>query len=257
MESAVSLDGHSVALIIGFFAVSLLYSTVGHGGASGYLAVMSLLSVPAAELRPTALALNLLVASIATASFGRAGHLSWSLTWPFLVLSVPGAFLGGSLPLPRAAIGLAVGATLLFAAYRLASQPVSEREVAAPKSRALLVAIGAVLGLVAGLTGTGGGIFLSPLLVLAGWASPLASSASAALFILLNSAAGLAGQLASGQSLNTLHPLLLFAAGAAVIAGGSIGSRLGARRLASPVLRRLLSLVLVVAAAKLAWSALH
>ena len=145
------------------FVVALLYSSVGHAGASGYLAVMSLFAIAPEVMKPTALALNILVATIGSVQFFRAGHFSWRLFWPFALLAVPLAFVGGAVALPASTFKVLVGAVLLFSAVRLVFEP---REEAAARLPSLSVALGTggALGLLAGLTGTGGGIFLTPLL---------------------------------------------------------------------------------------------
>jgi uncharacterized protein len=233
-------------LVAGVFVVALLYAAVGHAGASGYIAVMSLLSLAPAEIKPTALALNVLVATIASAVFWRAGHLRWRLFWPFAVLAPPMAFLGGWLALPGTAFKLLIGAILLYSAAMLWWRP---REPAAPRPprAASAVMIGGALGFVAGLTGTGGGIFLTPLLLLLHWARAREAAAVSALFILLNSVAGLLGHYGSSRQFPTFAWGLLVAAGA----GGAIGAYLGSRHLPPAVIRRVLGVVLVIAGAKL------
>jgi len=241
------------ALTLGaaFFVAAVLYSSVGHAGASGYLAAMAFLGVAPASMKPTALVLNLIVATIATVRFAQAGYFSWSLLWPFALGSIPLAFVGGAVTLPGAAYKIAVGAVLWLAASRLAldSGETPKALSSAKKPLPLLgaVACGAAIGLLAGLTGTGGGIFLSPLLLFTGWAETRQTGGVSASFILLNSAAGLAGNFASVQALPPNLPWLAIA----VIGGGLLGSELGSRRIGVAVFRRLLALVLVVAGAKL------
>ena len=176
------------------FIAALLYSAVGHAGASGYLAVMAFLGTPPAAMRPTALLLNLLVATIGTVQFARAGFFRWSLFWPFALGSIPAAYLGGRLSLPGTAYRVVVGVVLVLSAARfvitLRAPDRVKRQVPVPAA----LVIGAVLGLLAGLTGVGGGIFLSPVLLLAGWADLRTTAATSVTFILANSAAGLVGQ---------------------------------------------------------------
>jgi uncharacterized membrane protein YfcA len=229
------------------FTAALLYSSVGHAGASGYLAVMALIGTPAAEMRPTALVLNLLVASVGVRAFVRAGHFRWSLAWPFLVTAVPMAYLGGRLALPVETYRVVVGVVLLLSAARLLVQlRAADRATREPPLVAAL-AVGGALGFLAGLTGVGGGIFLSPLLLLAGWANLRTTAATSVVFILANSAAGLLGQLHTLEQI----PDAVVPWGAAAILGGLIGSWLGARRLPSPAIRVALAVVLVVAGGKL------
>lgn len=235
-----------------FFA-ALLYSSVGHAGASAYIAAMALAGVEPAVMKPTALCLNIFVATIVTIQFARAGHFSWPLFWPFAIASIPAAFAGGAWTLPGIYYKPLAGAVLLVAAARLIFGDVrfAERE---PKSPALPIALlaGAGIGLVSGLTGTGGGILLTPLMLFMGWATTRQASGVSAAFILVNSLAGLAGLASSWQE---IPPTIPWWAGAAV-SGGLIGSHLGSRKLATPTLRRLLGVVLVIAGVKMlaVWS---
>lgn len=233
-------------LSAGVLAVAFLYSSVGHAGASGYIAVMSLMGLAPAEIKPTALLLNILVASLSTFQFWRAGHFSWRLFWPFAVLAVPLAFVGGSVALPTHAFKMLVGFVLLFSAARLLIAPRPEGEVREP-SRPVAIASGGALGLLAGLTGTGGGIFLTPLLLLMRWARTRNAAAVSALFILLNSISGLAGHLSSTGSVpGVVWPLL-----AAAAIGGAAGSYLGSRRFSHTAIKRMLAVVLLIAGCKL------
>jgi uncharacterized membrane protein YfcA len=239
---------HTGLLALLIFGAALLYSTVGHAGASGYLAAMALLGVAPAIMRPTALTLNVAVAVIASVKFIRAGCFSWPLFWPFAVTSVPAAYLGGRLGLPSHLYKAAIGLVLLYAAVRLfrtARLPVRPVTARPPRWAALLG--GAVIGLLSGLTGVGGGIFLSPLLLFMGWAETRESSGVAALFILANSSAALLGAPASVTALTAGLVVWLPAA----VLGGVLGAEYGSRRLATPLLRQCLAAVLVVAGAKL------
>ncbi|HEY2139577.1 MAG TPA: sulfite exporter TauE/SafE family protein, partial [Chthoniobacterales bacterium] len=167
---------HLLLLTLVIFLVAFLYSSVGHAGASGYIAVMSLFSLAPAVIRPTALVLNILVACIGTFQFWRAGHFSWRLFWPFAVLAIPLAFVGGYINLPTHVFKVLVGIVLLFSAIRFFWRP-SEDIVTGEPSRPAAIGIGAGLGLLAGLTGTGGGIFLTPLLLSMRWARAKAAAA--------------------------------------------------------------------------------
>jgi hypothetical protein len=229
------------------FAAAVLYSMVGHAGASGYLAAMALVGVAPAVMKPTALTLNILVATVGAIQFVRAGRFSWSLFWPFALGSVPFAFLGGSLALPIQLYKRLLALVLLYGAYRLFRSATAAAETR-PVPRPVAVASGAGIGFLSGLTGVGGGIFLSPLMLLMGWADARRTAGISVVFILVNSVSGLLGHLSSVRSLPREIGVL---AGAALV-GGFIGSTLGSRRLPNPVLRRLLAVVLVVAAAKLA-----
>lgn len=240
----------SLLLAAAFFGAALLYSSVGHAGASGYLAAMALLGVAPETMKPTALALNILVAGIVTLRFHLAGHIRWRALIPLVASSIPMAFIGGALALPGYVYRPLVGLVLLVAAWRLfvtaaSASATDNRPVAMPLLPALLV--GAAIGLLAGLTGTGGGIFLTPLVLLAGWAGARGAAGLSAAFILANSTAGLLGNVASVQSLPSSLPLWL----AVVAVGGVLGAEMGARRLATPTLRRALALVLLIAGLKL------
>ena len=231
--------------------MAALYSSVGHAGASGYIAAMALFAVAPAVMKPTALTLNILVATIATVRFYRAGYFSWRVLLPFALSSIPFAFIGGALTLPGKDYQRIVGLVLLFAAYMLWARAKAHTEATAaeikPVPVPLAVALGAGIGLLSGLTGVGGGIFLSPLVLLSGWAETRQMSGVAAAFILVNSIAGLAGHLASVQNL----PGSIYLWGVAAVAGGLVGSELGRRRLATFTLRRVLAVVLVIAGLKM------
>jgi uncharacterized membrane protein YfcA len=242
----------TVALLtVLIFAAAILYSSVGHAGASGYLAAMALVGVAPDVMKPTALALNILVASIATVRFYRAGYFYWSAFWPFVVGSIPLAFVGGAITLPGYLYQPAVGLVLIYAAYRLARSTVREPDQPADKAVDIptlpAVASGGVIGLLSGLTGTGGGIFLSPLLLFTGWAGTRPTSGASAAFILANSVAGLAGNVASVQNLPDALPVWALAAGV----GALIGTQLGTRRFQNKVIWRALAAVLVIAGLKL------
>ncbi len=240
--------GAGILLAVLIFGAAVLYSSVGHAGASGYLAAMALVGVEPVVMKPTALALNLLVATIAFVSFRRAGCFSWRLFWPFALASVPCAWLGGAIRAPVPAYRVLVGVTLLYAAYRLwRGAAAAEARATSPAPRRVALACGGGIGFLSGLTGVGGGIFLSPILLLKGWADARHTAGVSAAFIWVNSLAGLGGHVAAGGAL----PGLLPAWAAAAVVGGLIGSYLGSRRLAGPTIRRLLAVVLVVAGLKL------
>ncbi|PSJ37363.1 sulfite exporter TauE/SafE family protein [Allosphingosinicella deserti] len=225
-----------------------LYSTVGHGGASAYLAIMALFAIEPTVMRPTALALNLVVAGFAVLRFAIARQINVRLAALFAVTAAPAAFVGGMITIPPEYYRPLVGIFLCLAAIRLFWQPraLAERAVKPPP---LLIAApaGAGLGLLAGLTGTGGGIFLSPLIILFGWEEPRKTSGVAATFILINSIAGLAGNLASVRSLPSALPWFV----AAVAVGALLGTWLGVDRLPRARLLQCLGFVLVIAGGKL------
>lgn len=243
------MDGTTIIWIAALMAIAAaLYSSVGHGGASAYLAIMALFSVAPETMRPTALALNLVVATFAAGRFALKGQTNWRLLAAFAVTAVPAAFIGGSVELPPEIYRPLVGVVLLGAAARLFWQP--ERLAARPThlpSLAATLPAGAALGLLAGLTGTGGGIFLSPLIILFGWEDARKTSGVAAAFIVLNSAAGLLGNLASVQHLPAELPVLV----ASVFGGALLGTWLGVSRLPRHRLLQGLAIVLVIAALKL------
>ena len=233
-----------VSLAIG--AIAFLYSSVGHAGASGYIAVLSLAGLAPNVIKPTALALNILVASVASWQFYRGGHFSWKLFWPFAVLAVPMAFVGGYVNLPVAAFKFIVGWILLFSAIRFLIYP-SEDAVVQEPSSAVALPVGAGLGLLSGLTGTGGGIFLTPLLLAMRWAKTKSAAAVSAVFILLNSIAGLLGNISNTRQLPVFAiPFALIA-----LAAGLAGSYLGSTLFPQATIKRLLALVLVIAGFKL------
>jgi uncharacterized membrane protein YfcA len=235
-----------ILIIIAILLVAVLYSSVGHAGASGYLAVMALLSVAPEISKPTALTLNIFVAIIATVQFYRAGYFDWRTFLSFAITSVPFAFIGGMIHLPVSWHKKLLGAVLLFTAFRFLWKFVATDE---PKqvNLGLALAIGALLGLLSGLTGVGGGIFLTPLLLFANWAETKKAAGISAMFILVNSIAGLLGSYADIQTL----PANVWIWVVAAIIGGIIGSTLGSRYFAIMTLRRILSVVLVIAGVKL------
>ena len=229
-------------------AAAALYSTVGHGGASAYLAIMALFEVAPETMRPTALALNLIVAGLGAWRYWCAGQTNFRLIAAFAVTAAPAAFIGGGIALAPEIYRPLVGILLWAAAIRLFWQPsrLVEREPR-PPSLALTLPTGAALGLLAGLTGTGGGIFLSPLIILFGWEDARRTSGVAASFILINSLAGLAGNLAAVRALPAELPWLV----AAVALGAIVGTWLGSVRLPKPRLLQGLGIVLLIAGAKL------
>ena len=238
----------ALLLAAAFFAAALLYASVGHAGASAYLAAMALVGLAPDAMRPTALVLNVFVATVVVLRFRRAGHLPARQLIPLVMGSVPAAFLGGTIDLPGAIYRPLVAVVLLAGAWRLATA--GSGSDAHQRSGVPLVpgiAAGAVIGLLAGLTGTGGGIFLTPLLVLAGWTATRDAAGLSGGFILANSISGLAG--VATAELRLPEPLPLWIG--AVVAGGAIGSWLGTARFTVLGLRRALAVVLVIAAAKL------
>jgi uncharacterized membrane protein YfcA len=237
---------HLVLLFFAIGIIAFLYSSVGHAGASGYIAAMTLFGIAPIVIRPTALVLNILVASIGTFQFWRAGYFSWKLFWPFALLSIPAAYLGGYLQPSASILRILIGLVLIFSAVRLVFRR-SDPPQTSPPSPPVAISVGAGLGFLAGLTGTGGGIFLTPLLLFCRWAHIRQAAAVSALFIWVNSIAGLVGYVTKVHSI----PSLGFIVATAAIIGGVIGSHLGSRRFAVRVISLFLAAVLLIAGAKL------
>ena len=227
---------------------AVLFTSVGHGGASAYIALMALFGLETAVIRPTALVLNVLVTSFSSVRYLRAGLFDWRTLWPVLLGAVPMAFLGGSIHLPGQFYKPLVGAVLLFSAIRLFWPDILSR---LPELRVIPVwagvLCGALIGFLAGLTGTGGGIFLSPLLIFSGWADIRKASGITSVFILCNSIAGLAGNFASVGAVG--EETWLFAV--AVLGGAVIGTPFGSTAFAKQAVLKALGVVLLVASAKL------
>ncbi|MFZ3382312.1 MAG: sulfite exporter TauE/SafE family protein [Candidatus Methanoperedens sp.] len=229
------------------FASGLLYSSVGHAGASGYLAVMALFGLAPDTMKPTALVLNILVATIAAVQFHRAGYFSWNTFWPFAVSSIPFAFIGGSMSIPGNIYKQIVGLVLLFAAYHFFSKKQSAiANTSKPIPVLAAILAGAGIGLLSGMVGVGGGIFLTPLILFMGWAGTKQTAGVSAMFILVNSIAGIAGHLTSVKFL----PDVIYILGFAAVLGGTIGSYMGSRRFANATIYQLLAVVLVIAGVK-------
>ncbi len=246
-----SLDPSLFLLLAsGMLVAAFLYASVGHGGASAYIAAMALAGVAPAEMRPLALQLNVLVSAIATFKFWRAGHFRWQLFWPFASISIPMAYVGGAITLPGTAYKVLVGAVLLYAGWQLWWSARAGEELR-PVRRlpvALAMAIGAALGILSGLTGVGGGIFLSPILLLSGWAGTKQTSAVAAPFILVNSLAALIAGFVRNPAPPPDYAWWLMAA---VLVGGWAGAEYGSRRFANPLIRQVLAVVLGIAGGKM------
>jgi uncharacterized protein len=237
---------HLIFLFLAIGVIAFLYSSVGHAGASGYIATMTLFGLAPTVIRPTALVLNILVASIAAFQFWRAGHFGWKLFWPFAVFSIPAAYLGGYLQPSASVLRILIGLVLLFSAARLIFRRGDPAEIGSP-SRPMAIGVGAAIGFLSGLTGTGGGIFLTPLLLFCRWAHIRQAAAVSALFILVNSTAGLIGYFTAKQSSPSLGLVLATAA----IIGGTLGSHLGSRRFPVRAISLLLATVLAIAGMKL------
>lgn len=227
-----------------------LYSSVGHGGASGYLAAMALVGLPPSTMKPAALTMNIGVAALVLWRLARAGHFDWRLFLPFALGSIPLAALGGAYTLGDALYRYLIAAALLVAAARLVAES-RDTDIKTRPPAWIAVSIGAVLGLLSGLTGVGGGIFLSPVLLFMRWTSMRSNAAIAAAFILVNSMAALFGYALTATAWPAGVPMLVVAA----LIGGVVGSELAVRRLAPVQLKKLLALVLLIAGLKMALSA--
>jgi len=237
----------SLALLALIFAAAILYSSVGHGGASGYLAAMALFGMAPAAMKPLALSMNIAVAGLSFFRLHRAGYFNFRLFLPFALGSIPAAYIGGAWKLTDTTYRYIIGIALLVAAWRMFAE--FKREVAPHRPpRLLAFGIGAVIGLLSGLTGVGGGIFLSPVLLMLNWTTMRESAAIAAAFILVNSIAGLAGYASSPHA---AWPPNLWLFVAVALAGGILGSELAVRRLAPHKLKALLGVVLVIAGGKM------
>ncbi len=239
-----------ILLAVIFFLIATLYGAVGLGGGSGYLAVMGLFGVSPEIMRPIALTLNILVASIGTWKYVRAGHFSARLFWPIAAASIPFAFLGGYISLPGELYRPIVGLVLLYAAIRLwRSGSNTQSSTGSEPKLPLWVAFaaGAAIGLVAGLVGMGGGILLGPLLLFTGWADTRQTMGITAAFVLVNSLAGLSGRLTVVPDLPPIVLLYLLVVGV----GGWLGAEYGSKRLNPLLLRRLLALVLLAGALRM------
>jgi uncharacterized membrane protein YfcA len=235
-----------MALGFAFFVAAVLYASVGHGGASGYLAVMGLAGMAPEEMKPIALTLNIAVSLVALVAFARAGYFRSSLFWPLAAASVPAAFFGGWLQSPEPIFKLILAAALIFGAWRLAFAPRTDEPVLREPRLPGLLVLGSTIGFLSGLVGIGGGIFLTPLLILFRWSPARPAAAISAAFILANSCSGITGFLLKGNSIPSLAWSLL----PVVLAGAALGSLWGSRRARIPALQRTLAAVLVVAAAK-------
>lgn len=223
--------------------IAFFYASVGFGGATGYLAAMSFFDIPPKVMASTALLLNILVASISFTSFYRAGHLRRELLLPFLFTSVPAAFLGGYFKITDEIYSILLYAVLTFVAIRLLffSKKQDDNQPLRPLPLAMAPIIGLGIGLLSGMVGIGGGIFLSPVIIFARWGTSKQASAVAAAFIVLNSISGLVGRMTGGTFVVDSFGLSLVPFG---LVGALVGSSLGAQRLSILSLRRALGVVM-------------
>jgi uncharacterized protein len=246
-ELGISWEVLPVVLIIAF-----IYSSVGQGGASGYLALFALVGVARSEIAPVALVLNIIGASSGFVNYYRANHFSYQLLLPFIISSIPAAFIGGMLKVSPATFSIFLGGVLLIAGVRmlLIRNNVEVRwDKYSGKAFYWGIPVGFIIGLVSGITGIGGGIFLSPFLILSGWTDTKKAAAASSAFIILNSASALIA-----KSFNyTIHWDVILILGLVVLTGGLIGSRLGANKFNPKLLQKLLGSVLLLAGLKLFW----
>ncbi len=231
----------------GIFFIAILYSSVGHGGASGYLAFMALLGFAPEVMRPAALILNIFVSSIAFITFTRNGHFRFKLLWPFIVTSIPFAFWGGTFSIDSRIYKIILGLFLLFAIARMLLKVKSDKVDLKETNMLYALIVGAFLGFFSGLIGIGGGIILSPIIILLGWATVKQTAAVSAAFILVNSIAGLSGFVLKSE-MPDIQIIYMVIAG---LLGGLLGSWLGSFRIKENYLRYTLALVLLMASVKL------
>jgi uncharacterized protein len=241
------MDQTLIILFVSFFAIALIYASVGFGGGTSYIALLALMGLPMDAIRPTALLCNIVVVTSGTFIFWREGQLDIRKSWPFIVASIPLAFLGGYFRISDAAFFTILGISLIIAAILLWIQPEKLKSIRS-ENLVLNLSLGGGIGFLSGLVAIGGGIFLSPLLHLIRWDNAKKISALASLFILANSISGLAGQLTRSIFIDWsfIVPLLL-----AVLIGGQIGSRLGARKFDPLYVKRITAMLVLIAGANI------
>jgi uncharacterized membrane protein YfcA len=228
------------------FFGAVLYTSVGHAGASAYIAVMTLFDLPPLVIKPTALTLNILVSSYTSFRYIRSNYFNKSLFTYLIIGSIPAAFIGGQINLPSHIYKPIIGVLLLISGTRFLILALQVDQPHRSFNNFLVVTIGAGIGLLSGITGTGGGIFLSPLIIWLGWVSVKAASGTVAAFIFVNSIAGLLGNFQSTRSLPSELPIFLIA----VLLGAFIGTRFGISKFSSTGIKRALGVVLLIAGAK-------
>ena len=233
-----------------FFLVAALYASVGHGGASGYLALFALFGIATPSVAPIVLVLNIIAATTGFINYYRAGHFQWKLLLPFVVGSIPAAFIGGYIALSATIFAFILGVALLLAAARIFFLgTITEKSIRDASSTLWFAGlpIGIVLGLISGMIGIGGGVFLSPILLFLRWADAKKTAAVSGAFIVLNSLSGLSGHISRGN-FSLEHSTYFFIV---VFLGALVGSRYSTRRISSKHLQWLLAVVMVFAGIKL------
>jgi hypothetical protein len=233
-----------VLISVAVFTAALLFAMAGHTGASAYLAIFGLLGMAPGEIKPSVLALNVVVGIVAVYKFTRAGHFSWRLIWPFILTSIPFSFLGGLITLPTPIYRLLVGVVLVYASFKmLFDVPVKNGAPPDFPPVWLSLLLGAGIGFTGGLIGMGGGVLLSPILLLANWAGPQLTAGTIAIFVLVNSISGLLGYWSASPDLPSQLPLWA----AVALIGGWIGAEIGSRKLSATTIRRVLGVILLLA----------
>lgn len=235
-----------IVLIGCIVIVAFLYASAGHGGASGYLALMAIFSIAPIYMKTSALLLNIFVSLIAFISYYQAGHFRWKLLFPFVITSIPMAFAGAKLDINPHVYKIVLGILLILATFRVLYKPLETKSIKTP-SFLIAMAVGSVIGFFSGMTGIGGGIILSPLLLLFNWANIKETAAVSALFIFLNSISGLVGTWQNGV---VLPPDIIYWVMAG-LAGGMAGAYAGSHKFTPKWLTYVLSLVLLIAGVKL------
>ena len=233
--------------LFALLAVALLYSSVGHGGASGYLALMALFAMPVVSMKASALTLNLFVSAVSFLAFQRAGYFRWKILLPLVIGSMPMAFLGARTHIDPHIYKIILGVFLLFAVARMIYQPIPTEKTIIPVNFIVSILLGATLGFFSGMIGIGGGIVLSPILLILGWTNVKETAAISAIFIFLNSASGLIGLISSGIHLNPQIYIWVILA----LLGGYLGAWIGSKKLSLVKLNYLLAAVLLMASFKL------
>jgi uncharacterized membrane protein YfcA len=234
----------TVLISIAVFIAALSFAIAGHTGATAYLAIFAVLGMAPAVIKPSVLTLNLFVGSVAVYKFTRAGHFSWRLTWPFILTSIPFAFLGGLISLPATVYRILVAVVLVYASLRMLFD-VPKKNGTQPDAPPiwLCLLLGAGIGFTGGLIGMGGGILLSPILLLTNWAGPQLTAGTIAIFVLVNSLSGLLGYWSASPALPPQLPIWA----AVALVGGWIGAEIGSRKLSATTIRRMLGLILLIA----------